>query len=128
MAHDHESNPLARHGGLSYLEIPTVDPARSGAFYKEVFGWQVDQRTPTDFRFSDDNGLLIGRFAPTNAPAREPGFLPFIYVDSVDGAISRASASGGELATPPYAEGDLRVAKVRDPAGNLVGLWQFAPR
>src|SRR5260370_32922371 len=99
MAHDNESNPLARHGGLSYLEIPTSDPARSAAFYKQLFGWQVDQRTPTDFRFSDDNGLLIGRFAPGNAPARDPRFLPFIYVHALDVPITPATATGGQL--PP---------------------------
>ncbi len=33
-------------------------------------------------------------------------------------------AGGGEIATQPYPEGDLRVATFRDPAGNEVGVWQ----
>jgi hypothetical protein len=29
---------------------------------------------------------------------------------------------------PAYPEGDLRVAVIRDPTGNLVGVWQQGPR
>ena len=32
---------LARHGGLSYLEIPAVDVRQSAAFYEAVIGWKV---------------------------------------------------------------------------------------
>ena len=37
---------LARHGGLSYLEIPAVDVRQSAAFYEKVLGWNLDWRTP----------------------------------------------------------------------------------
>jgi len=33
-----EANPLAKHGHLSYLEIPAMDPRQSAAFYERVFG------------------------------------------------------------------------------------------
>jgi predicted enzyme related to lactoylglutathione lyase len=119
-------NPLARHGGLSYLEIPAVHPRQSADFYAHVLGWQIDERAADDFRFSDGNGLLIGRFAIDRAASREPGLVPFIYVESLDAAVARVVAKGGEIVKPPYAEGDVRVARIRDPAGNLLGLWQFA--
>jgi len=56
-----EANPLAKHGRLSYLEIPAPDPRQSAAFYERVFGWKIDRRSSDDFRFSDREGLLIGR-------------------------------------------------------------------
>jgi hypothetical protein len=34
--------------------------------------------------------------------------------------------SGGSSVTPPYPEGNLKVATFRDPAGNVVGIWQQA--
>jgi len=40
-------------------------------------------------------------------------------------AVARAAAAGGEVVAPPAAQGDIHVARVRDPAGNLIGLWQF---
>ena len=121
-----ETNPLAKHGRLSYLEIPAVDPRQSAAFYERVFGWKIDQRSTDDFRFSDRDGLLIGRWATGGVASREAGILPFIYVDDIEAAIERVTTNGGEIVKPPYAEGDVRVARIRDPAGNLVGLWQFS--
>ena len=121
-----ETNPLAKHGRLSYLEIPAMDPRQSAAFYERVFGWKIDRRSSDDFRFSDREGLLIGRWATGRVASREAGVLPFIYVEDIEAAIARVSSSGGEILKAPYAEGDVRVARIRDPAGNLVGLWQFS--
>ena len=54
----------------------------------------------------------------------EPGLLPYFHVDHIDAAVSGVTAFGGEVVEAPYPEGNLRVAKVRDPAGNRIGLWQ----
>lgn len=124
MANPGDGNPLARHGGLSYLEIPASEPRRSAAFYAPLFGWRVDERSASDFRFSVEDGLLIGRFTVGAAP-REPALVPFFYVDGLDAAVARAVEGGGSLVEEPRAEGDVRIARVRDPAGNLIGLWQF---
>jgi predicted enzyme related to lactoylglutathione lyase len=121
-----EANPLARHGGLSYLEIPVLDPRQSAVFYEEVLGWQIEERGNGEFRFSDRDGFLIGRWVIGRAASREPGVLPFIYVEDIDAAFTRARENGGEIIKAPYAEGDVTVATIRDPAGNVVGLWQFA--
>src|SRR5579884_3907378 len=118
-------NPLARHGGLSYLEIPTIDPRRSATFYERIFGWQIDQRSADDFRFADPRGLFIGRLARGRQPSREPGLLLYIYVDSLEVAVAGVVNHGGDVVEPPRPEGDVRVAQVRDPGGNLLGLWQF---
>ena len=121
-----EANPLAKHGHLSYLEIPAMDPRQSAAFYERVFGWKIDQRSKDDFRFSGRDGLLIGRWVTGRVASREAGVLSLIYVDDIEAAIARVSSSGGEIVKAPYAEGDVRVARIRDPAGNLLGLWQFS--
>ena len=119
---------LARHGGLSYLEIPAVDARRSAAFYENVLGWSVQERGADDFRFEDGTGHLIGRWVTGRVIAREPSLLPYIYVDRIDDAVARIAAHGGEVVKAPYPEGDLWVATFRDPAGNLIGLWQAGPR
>jgi predicted enzyme related to lactoylglutathione lyase len=53
--------------------------------------------------------------------------LPYIYVDDIDAALAKVTPSGGEVVTPKYPEGNLSVATVRDPAGNIIGLWQERP-
>jgi hypothetical protein len=125
-AADRVDGALARHGGLSYLEIPAIDIAKSAAFYHEVVGWEVRDDDPE--KFSDATGHLIGRWVTCRESSRKPGLVPYIYVDRIDEAISRVGALGGEIAKAPYPEGNLRVAAIRDPAGNLIGLWQDANR
>src|SRR5438067_371065 len=120
-------NRLARHGHVSYLEIPAVDPEQSATFYEAVFGWNVRRRDDGDRSFDDGSGDLIGRWVTGRAASREPGLLPYIYVDGIDGVVQRIAAQGGQVVEPPYPEGDVWVATFRDPAGNLMGVWQFSP-
>jgi predicted enzyme related to lactoylglutathione lyase len=122
------SRLLTRHGGLSYLEIPAVDAQKSAAFYRHVLGWKIQERGAGDQRFEDATGHVIGRWAIGRPIAKEPGLLPYFYVQRIDSAVGNAVAHGGEVIRAPYAEGDLWVATIRDPAGNLIGLWQAGPR
>jgi uncharacterized protein len=119
---------LAKQGALSYLEIPAVDAHRSAAFYENVLGWSIRQRESDNPRFEDATGHLIGRWVTDRVVWREPGLLPYLYVDFIDDAVGRVAAHGGEVVKAPYPEGELWVATVRDPAGNLIGLWQEGPR
>ena len=59
--------------------------------------------------------------------AGEAGVVPYVFVESVDVTLEKVVANDGEAATPPYPEGDLRVATFRDPAGNVIGAWQQGP-
>jgi len=119
---------LTRHGGLSYLEIPALNARQSAAFYEKVLGWTIQERGEGDFRFEDRTIHLIGRWCVGHAIAREAGFLPYFYVDRIDDAVARVTANGGTVVKAPYPEGNLWVATVRDPAGNVIGLWQEGPR
>jgi uncharacterized protein len=117
---------LKRNGGLTYLEIPAADAARSAAFYENVFDWRIDRSDPKHFKFSDPTGHLLGRWRTGRAISREAGLLPYIYVDQIHEVISRVTAHGGQIDKAPHPEGNLLVATIRDAAGNLIGLWQAA--
>jgi predicted enzyme related to lactoylglutathione lyase len=119
---------LARHGHVSYLEIPARESEQSPAFYKAVFGWGIHRPDSGRVSFDDCSGSLIGAWVTGRVPGREPGVLPYIYVDRIDEVIERIAQHGGEVVQQPYPEGDLWVATFRDPAGNLMGIWQAGPR
>jgi len=121
-----QTNPLARHGGLSYLHIPAREPQKSATFYQQVLGWKIEQRSADNFRFSVDDGLLIGGFGSHGDALGAAGFVPYFYVEDIEAALGRVTASGGEIADPVRTEGDIRVVEIRDPAGNRLGLWRFA--
>ena len=119
---------LARHGGLSYLHIPAVDVHQSAVFYEQVFGWTIRRRETDHPGFDDGSGQVSGAWVTDQAISREPGLLPYIYVDRIDKAIERIKAQGGEIVKAPYPEGNLWVATFRDPEGLVIGLWQEGAR
>lgn len=119
---------LAIHGGLTYLHLPAVDVQQSATFYEQVFGWKVERRSAYRASFTDGTGHLIGAWVTDLAMAREPGLLPYIYVDHIDDTIQQIEALGGQVVKAPYPEGNLWVATFRDPAGNVIGIWQEGPR
>lgn len=115
---------LARHGGLSYLEIPAVDRRRSAVFYEKVLGWIIEDGDSDQQKFMDQSCHLLGRWRQGRPASREAGMLPYIYVDRISDVVAQVSANGGAIVKAPYPEGNLLVATIRDPAGNLLGLWQ----
>ncbi len=119
---------LARPGGLSYLHMPTVDVHQSAAFYEQVFGWKIRGRDTDHPSFADGTGHVSGAWVTDQAISREPGLLPYIYVDRIDDTLEQVEALGGEVVKAPYPEGNLWVATFRDPAGNVIGLWQEGSR
>ena len=112
---------VARPGGVSYLAIPARDVARSAAFYQAVFGWEL-RGDPDAPSFSDGTGHVIGHWRTDLEPAGEAGVRPYVYVEDLEAALERAAAQGAEV-VEPYAEGTLRIAVIRDPAGNAIGIW-----
>ncbi len=116
---------VGRLGGISYVRIPAPDPRALAAFYATLFGWEIHGR-PEQPHFDDGTGHVIGAFVPDREPAGDAGVLPYVFVRSVDETLALATAHGGSVAEAPYAEGGLRVATFRDPAGNVVGVWQIA--
>jgi predicted enzyme related to lactoylglutathione lyase len=119
---------LVRDRSFSYIKIPATDPKASAQFYEGAFGWTIrglDNDRPS---FDDASGHVSGSWEIDQAPSREPGVLPFIYVDRIDDAVARIRVHGGEIVEEPYPEGDLWVATFRDPAGNVLGVWHAGDR
>lgn len=111
-------------GAISYLHIPASDTAAAARFYQAVFGWTVrDHDTPRP-SFDDGGGHLSGAFVTDQEVSSRPGLLPYIYVSDIASAVRNVTEHGGEIVEPPHQEGTLRIATFRDPAGNVMGMWQ----
>jgi uncharacterized protein len=108
-----------RPGDVTYLRIPAGKTERLAEFYADVFGW----RTRDGRAFEDATGSVIGHFSTEHEVAGEAGFRPYVYVESVDETLERARANGGAVVVEPYPEGNLEVAVIKDPAGNVLGVW-----
>jgi predicted enzyme related to lactoylglutathione lyase len=112
------------HGRVCYLELPARDVARSAAFYAAVFGWRSRTRSDGATAFADSAGVVSGAWV-TNRPAMvEAGVLVYVMVDDVNATVAAIEAAGGQIVQPVGAEAPELTARFRDPAGNLLGIYQ----
>jgi len=116
------------HGRLAYVQIPAIDVSVSAAFYKFVFGWRLSGGSATHASFIDATENVLGAFVTDRAVSRESGVILYVYVHGIDATLEKMVAIGSQVVKPPYPEGDIWIATLTDPAGNVVGIWQFSPR
>ena len=108
--------------------MSAVDVHQSAAFYEQVFGSNMRRRDTDRPSFDNGTGHVSGAWMTNQAISREPGLLPYIYVDRIDDTLEQVEAQGGQFAKALYPEGNLWVATFRDPAGNVIGLWKEGAR
>lgn len=116
--------PTLANGKVCYIEIPATDVPRSAAFYNEIFGWRVRQRGDAATAFDDTTGDVSGAWVLGRPAAAAPGLLVYIMVDSVAAAVDAVVANGGEIVQPIGVNAPEITARFRDPAGNVIGLYQ----
>lgn len=119
---------------IVHFELPADNLDRAQAFYKDVFGWQVNAVPEFNYALvqttevGDDqlpkkpgaiNGGMLKREEPITAP------VITINVPSIDEAAKHIEAHGGILIRAKMPVGDMGFAAYfKDPEGNVVGLWE----
>jgi predicted enzyme related to lactoylglutathione lyase len=114
---------VARPGGVSYLAIPARDISAAARFYQAVFGWQL-RGDPDQPSFADGTGHVIGHWRTDLDVAGESGIRPYVYVENLEQTLGTAADLGAKMTTTPYPQGNLRIAAIEDPAGNVIGVWE----
>ena len=120
--------PTHANGKICYLELPALDVRGSAEFYEKVFGWRLRKRGDGATAFDDTTGEVSGTWVLGRPPAKSPGLLFYIMVDSVAAMIDAVIAHGGELVQPIGADAPEITARFRDPGGNVIGLYQEPAR
>ena len=87
------TNPLAVHGHIAYVEIPSTDLESSARFYETIFGWNVRRKSAKNVSFDDPTGNLIGRWSLDKRVSDDAGIIPYIYVNGIDQIIAQDSAT-----------------------------------
>jgi hypothetical protein len=124
-------------GRIVHFEIPFDNGDRARVFYREAFGWTVQEMPEMSYTMA-----MSGPTSEEGMPS-EPGFInggmlsrsdsptdgPTITVDveSIDSALKTIEQLGGStvMAKQPVADMGF-VAYFKDPEGNVVGLWESA--
>ena len=120
--------PTIGNGKICYIDMPAIDVARSADFYKNVFGWNIRQRGDGATSFDDGVGEVSGTWTLGRPPSTQPGLLIYIMVDSVAATIDRIVANGCPIVQPIGADAPEITARFRDPAGNVLGIYQNPPQ
>ena len=108
---------------VCYLEIPAIDVHKSAEFYEAVFGWNIRHRDTNRPSFDDATTYVSGAWVTGRRD-----LLPYIWVDDIQQTLQRAIAEGAEIIKPVDKSSDNSIAIIRDPAGNLIGLYQEHPQ
>jgi predicted enzyme related to lactoylglutathione lyase len=116
--------PTRSNGRVCYIEIPATDIRRSADFYTKVFGWRTRQRGDGQTAFDDTTGQVSGTWVLGRPASPEAGLLFYIMVDSAATTIDTVVANGGVLVQAIGGDSPLVTARIHDPAGNLIGLYQ----
>ncbi|MGP7999410.1 MAG: VOC family protein [Streptosporangiaceae bacterium] len=116
--------PVYRTGKVCYIEIPAAEAAASAEFYRRAFGWKIRRRGDGAVAFDDTVGEVSGTFVTGRPPAEEPGLLSYVMVARAQAAGDAVRAAGGEIVRPVDPGAGEVFAWFRDPAGNVLGIYQ----
>jgi len=115
-----------------HFELATDDLEKTAAFYRDVFGWQIQKwEGPIEYWLvttGDESTLGInGGLMQTGGEFR--GTINTIGVADIDDAIAKVKAHGGEIVLEKDAvPGVGYQAYFKDNSGIVVGLHQEDPK
>ena len=119
-----EKEPTLGNGKICYLLIPAVDVQTSSRFYESVFGWKIRQRGDGSIAFDDGVGEVSGTWVTGRPPSKDIGILIYIMVDNAAATIDRSLQMPDRLWQPIGADAPEITASFKDPAGNILGIYQ----
>jgi predicted enzyme related to lactoylglutathione lyase len=117
---------------FTHFELATTDLEKTAAFYREVFGWQVEKwEGPVEYWLVNSgdantpgiNGGLM------HTGKEMTGTINTVEVDDIDAVLAKALANGAELIMPKDAiPGVGYQAYIKDNCGIVVGVHQADPK
>jgi uncharacterized protein len=115
------------HGVPSWVDVGVDDPARTAAFFTELWGWDCPEGPPETggYRTCTLRGRRVAGITPRMNPAAPPAWSCYVDVDSADEAAAAVRANGGSVLVEPMDVMDLgRMAAFADPVGAKFSVWQ----
>ncbi len=113
-----------------HFELGAVQPERAVEFYRKVFGWEITKwEGPQDYWLimtgeEKEPGIDGGLAKRGDAPFPQP-VTNTIDVPSVDEAIKKVEANGGEILVPKSpVPGVGWLSYFKDTEGNIFGMME----
>jgi len=121
-------------GTFCWAELSTTDQKAAVAFYRGLFGWDVDEQPigPDEvYTMFLQRGLEVGAGYTMRPEERQLGAPPhwnlYVSVTNADEASARAQDLGAAVLAPAFDVMDVgRMAVLQDPTGAVFQVWQPA--
>jgi uncharacterized protein len=114
------------NGTPCWVDLGTTDVEAAGAFYGQLFGWDIEYGPAEMGHYS--MATVGGRPVAALADQQEPGMVAwttYLAVDDVDATVARALDAGGTVLQEPMDVMTFgRMAVLADSGGAAVSLWQ----
>jgi len=119
-------------GTFCYAELVSKDPAASGKFYTELFGWNRNDEDMgeygiyTQFDLGGDVTAAQYKLTAEHEGAGMPScWGQYVTVADCDESTAKAQSLGGEVVMGPMEVMDYgRMTILKDPQGAVIHLWQ----
>ena len=115
-------------GSVTHFEIYGPEPGLLANFYREIFGWEIEQMPGVDYwrvQCGSPDGNAFNGGLTYRAIPNLNGWMLFVNVASVDETVERVVSLGGSVMRPKTAVPRTAwVTIVADPARNIFGIWQ----
>jgi predicted enzyme related to lactoylglutathione lyase len=113
-----------------WIDTNRHDPGAAVAFYRSLFGWQVDDVMPPEApghyftaRLHGGDVAAIGSLPPDASP--NPAWNTYVWVQDADRTAKEVVAAGGSTVLEPTDVGDAgRMAVFTDSEGAQFSVWQ----
>ncbi len=109
---------------VNWFQIQGRDGKGLQAFYKQVFGWQMDPGPDGMSMVKGEAGGMSGGIGASMSGASSVAV--YVGVPNLEAQLGKIKKAGGKQAMPPMElpQGMGRIAGFTDPGGNWIGLWQ----
>ncbi len=113
-----------------WVDTGQPDPEAAVAFYGDLFGWEFEDRTPSDSSQRYFVAQLRGRDvagvgSQPDAGPPTPVWSTYIWVDNADQAADKVKEAGGSVLMEPFDISEAgRMGVFADPSGAVFCGWQ----
>ena len=116
-------------GQFCWHELSTNNPEQATAFYSDIFGWQIGEKTACSgggsYQILQREGKNFGGVFAADANSK-PIWRHYVAVESVDETAKRVPQLGGKVLWEPMNIGEQgRIACFQDNQGAEIAVWSM---
>lgn len=111
---------------ITHVELASTDTAASAAFYRALFGWDIQTYQPMDYVMANlgEGQPSIG-FPAVNEYMKAGDTIVYVHTDDIDDALAKAAELNAMvMMAKEYIPATGHIAIVADPGGNKIAFMQ----